>query len=724
MDDRQVKNLIEQMVNGLDSGNDSHGINRNEDSNRIKEFIDKLPGGFLIYKANGDEEIIYANKALIRIFKCDTVEEFKELTGNSFKGVVYREDLQEVEKSIKEQIERSQDELDYVEYRILCKDGTIRLVEDYGHYVRTSHLGDIFYVFISEATEKINHRISERSALIKEKNEKELKLKNLIEDYDKERSLISQEHLRRLEVIEGLSVNYESILYADLDTDKVLPYRLSTRLNKQFENKFQPRSYLWLIEDYAECWVHPEDRKYVKEKLSPSYIRTVLGENKTFYLNFRCIENNETKYLQLRLVDVGNCGHIAQVVMGYRCVDEEVLQEMKQKKLLEDALNSARVANIAKNSFLSNMSHDMRTPLNAIFGYTALARKNTKNPRAVDKYLNKIETAGKQILDLVSKVLEISYLETQDFHIAENPCNICDIANDIYKTVLPQAAEKNISVSLDCNSVEHANVFTDSEKLSQVLLQLAGNAVKFTEDGGNIELSIEEQQSNSDEYATFRFIMKDTGIGMEKEFLKRIFEPFERENTTTNSGVFGSGLGLTIAKHIIEMMGGDIAIESEVGKGSTFTVTLSFRLQNKQKKRSSDNKNSTDDLRGRKILLVEDNEINLEIEREMLEDIGIIVDTAEDGKKAVEKIAAADCGEYALVLMDIQMPVMDGRDATREIRKLGGGKGEIPIIALSANAFESDKRASLESGMDDHLSKPIDIPVLLQTVSKVLKTRN
>ena len=724
MKDERVESLVEQMINGMnDKGNPSTANNQN-DVIRIREFIDKLPGGFLIYKAHGKEEIIYANKALCRIFRCDTLDEFLELTGGSFKGLVYYEDLKEVEASIDAQISHSHDDMDYVEYRILGKDGKIRWVEDYGHFVHSQVYGDIYYVFISEATDKINRRTAERASLIKEKNDIEKKLLSNIEEYDEERKLIQREHLQRLEVIETLSVNYDSILYADLDADKILPYRLSTRLNKQFDSRYKTVNYLWFIEDYVKSWVHPDDRALVREKLAPAYIRKKLNEDQTFYLNFKVIENKEIKYLQLRLVNAASGGRVSQIAMGYRRVDEEVLQGMKQKQLLEDALNSARISNVAKNTFLSNMSHDVRTPLNAIFGYTSLAHKSADDPSSVNKYLDKIERAGKQILELVDRVLEISYIETQEFHIDERPCNVNFIADDVYKTILPQAKKKNISVTLDCSSVEQPDVFADKDKLNQILMQVAGNAVKFTEDGGKISLSVEEQESSLGEYATFRFIMKDTGIGMEKDFLKRIFEPFERENTTTTSGVFGSGLGLTIAKHIIEMMGGDIEVESEVGKGSTFTVTLCFRLQGKQKKHKSNKDDADGDLTGKKILLVEDNEINLEIERDMLEDIGIIVDSAENGKIAVEKVAAAECGEYALVLMDIQMPVMDGREATREIRKLEGGKGDVPIIALSANAFESDKRQSLESGMDDHLTKPIDIPVLLEAVAEVFKSRN
>lgn len=215
-------------------------------------FMEEMPGGFLIYHADGDEQIIYANKALLRIFQCDTLKEFRELTHNSFKGIVHPGDLEEVEQSIIEQVNASQYDLDYVEYRIIRKDGEVRWAEDYGHFIHSDSVGDIFYVFITDATDKKKKHMEERASLINEREQKEKKLQNVIEKYDKEIKLINREHLRRLEVIEGLSINYESILYADMDSDKIMPYRLSSRNKLQFGNKLQVRSFLWYVSDYID----------------------------------------------------------------------------------------------------------------------------------------------------------------------------------------------------------------------------------------------------------------------------------------------------------------------------------------------------------------------------------------------------------------------------------------------------------------------------------------
>ncbi len=686
------------------------------------KFMDEMPGGFLIYHADDNEQIIYANKALLRIFQCSTLQEFRKITNNSFQGIVYPEDLDEVEQSIKEQISASQYDLDYVEYRIIRKDGSLRWIEDYGHYIYSEFAGGIFYVFIGDATEKKKKHLEEKATILNERLQNEQKLQSLIEEYDKEIKLINQEHLRRLEVIEGLSINYESILYADLDTDKILPYRLSSRNSPQFGNKMQARGYLWYTSEYIEEWVHPDDRQMVSVITSPGCIREKLLNHKTFYVNYRIIDNGEIQYLQLRVVNVGNKNHISQIVMGYRSVDEELRREMEQKQMLEEALNNADLAITAKNTFLSNMSHDMRTPLNAIFGYTVLARKYTSNSEAVEDYLEKIESSGRQLLDLIDKVLEISWTETNDVQLEELECNLCDIMQDLYNMLLPQAQKKNINLSVNSSRLMHYDVFSDPGKLKQLFMHLSNNAIKYTEYGGRVDVSLVELERLPNDHIVCQFTVEDTGIGIGEEFLEHIFEPFEREKNTTLSGVHGTGLGLTIVKNITEMMGGRIEVKSNAGKGSRFTVTLRLRIQEQPLSISNGNEDTLSHLMNHKILLVEDNEINLEIETEILQGLGFVIETAENGSIAVEKIKEAAPGEFALVLMDIQMPVMDGLQATQLIRKIENPDlARIPIIALSANAFESDKKMSIESGMNAHLTKPIDVPLLLETLVKTLK---
>ena len=680
--------MIEEMLPLLVTDDESNFTPEQiESAHKFKRFIDHLPGGFLIYRADKSEEIIYANLALIRMFECETSKEFLEFTHKSFRGLVYSEDYEDVVKSIEQQISGDNGYLDYVEYRILTKKGNMKYVEDYGHFIQTN-VGDIYYVFITDATAKLVKR--------------------------------QLEHLQRMEVIEGLSVNYDSILYVDLDADSIYPYRMSKRLTKQFDGKLHAKNYGEVIEDFIISWVHPDDRERIRNILSPDYIRSKLENNRTYFDNFRCLWGNDVQYMQLRIVDVKNNGHISQVVIGSRNIEEEIKQEMQQKNLVETALKEARLANVAKNTFLSNISHEMRTPLNALFGYLELAKKNAGDKAALDKHLETVNKAGRQLLDIVDKVLEISYLESKDFELKEELCNLEEIADEICAEILPFAEKKKIDFAIEHSGVGHPEVYTDREQLKQILHNIIDNAVKYTGRGGKVKFTIGENPSSSSDFATFRFVVQDTGTGIAKESLEKIFEPFEREHDSTHSGVFGSGLGLAIAKQIVDSMGGTIAAESQVGAGSTFTVTLSFKL--------AENKETTVDLdevenfiKGKKILVVEDNELNLEIATELLEDLGTIVESAENGKIAVDKMSVAKPDEYLFVLMDIQMPVMDGWQATEGIRNLPDpGVANIPIIALSANAFDSDKRTSAKNGMNAHLNKPLDIPILLGAIRRTV----
>ncbi|MCH5164979.1 MAG: response regulator [Clostridiales bacterium] len=681
----------------------------------IKSFVDELPSGFLIYSADEQEKIIYANKALLKIYNCESYSEFLEFTGGSFRGIVHPDDLEQVEQSIIDQINTSEDKIDYVEYRIIRKDGAIRWAEDYGHLTHSKVHGDFYYVFINDATEKVTRRMLETATIINEGKVKQQELQNLIDLYDKER-------LQRLKVIEGLSVNYDSILYADLDTNTVLPYRLSSRLERQFEQQLQVLDLQWFLDDYVNVWVHPDDRATVAEKTSPDYMRKTLKESDTYYLNYKAVQNGETRFIQLRIVNVGDRENVSQVVIGCRNVDEEIMFEMKQKQLLEVALNNAKLAEIAKNTFLTNMSHDMRTPLNAVFGYLALAKNKISSGEDVLPYLDKIQTAGEQILELIEKVLEMSSRSAQDNAVTESPCNIIELMNETYDAMKGQAEQKNIAFTLNTDSVTHSDVYLDKHKLLQALHHIIGNALKYTDTGGKIDITVKEKASdNSGQFSAYTFEVTDTGVGIKRPLLKRIFDPFFRERDTTSSGIFGTGLGLTISKQLMEAMGGDITAKSKVGKGSTFTISLSLRRQTTQAAEPTDNSDTVKIPEGKKILIVEDNEINLEIEEELLQDLGFLTDSAPDGSVAVEKIKNSKDGEYALILMDIQMPVMDGRTATEEIRKLKNpAHAHIPIIALSANALESDKRESIAVGMNEHLAKPINIPILLDAIRKAL----
>lgn len=689
-----------------------------------RRIIDEMPGGFFIYRADDEEEILYANRALFRIFNCDTLEEFQKLTGNSFKGMVHSDDLEEVEASIKEQIAVSKYDLDYVEYRIIQKGGQIRWIEDYGHFIHSDLLGDVFYVFVGDATEKHRRQMEREAALQSEKEKIEQKLRKKLNAYGRKLEIINQEQLRRLELIEGLSIDYESILYVDIDAGILQPYQISKRIHDSFKNRcyvYEFSEFSWFGSHYIEKWVYEEDKEYFARVTDLKYIVDKLSKQKVYHVNYRIIQNGKIRYLQLCIVNVGSIKGSAQTVIGCRNIDDEIRHEMEHNKILEEALNHAKASNRVKDIFLANMSHDIRTPMNAIVGFTALAKVHMKNAEKLTGYLGKIEESGRHLLQLLDDVLELSRLESNKIHIEDTECDLYEVAGEVQKVIQPQAEEKGLMLLLELDAMPHHVVYGDKQYLVQLLLRIAGNAVKYTESGGSITISIVEQKTSHD-FASYQFIVEDTGIGISESFLEHIFEPFERQKNTTMSGVYGTGLGLTIVKNIVEMMGGTIEVSSAAGRGSRFIVTLSLRLYDKAKVPDEQpvSREVPKQTSG-KILLVEDNEINLEIETELLTDFGFQVETAVNGSIAVEKLRNSKAGEYSLVLMDIQMPVMDGYSAARAIRGLEEPSlANIPIIALSANTFEEDQKKSMESGMNAHLGKPIHIQQFFDTIKEII----
>ncbi len=689
----------------------------------MKRFVDRMPGGFFAYHADEKEEIIYANQAMVRLLGCDTLEEFRAWTGNSFRGLVHPEDLEEVEDSIREQIAHSSFDLDYVEYRVITRDGQIRWIDDYGHFIHGETVGDVFYVFAGDATEKKNRLREEQESILEEKRRREGALQAKLEEYDQELEKDRQEQLRRLEVIEGLSVDYESIFYVNLEQDRIKAYRLSNRFAARFPEGARVKAFTGFDSQYISDWVYPEDRGLVEGVSTPEFIREKLAGDRTFYVNYRVLKDGKPMYMQLRIVDVGNEETVSQVVFGYRNIDKEVRRDMEQAQLLMETLREAKLANNAKSRFLSNMSHDIRTPMNAIMGFAALARKNLENREKLTEYLDMISASGEELLQLLNDVLEISRIESDQMEVKEEECSLTRLLRQSQKEIFVRAAAKKITLSLDISGLRHDTVWADGEKLGQILSYLADNALKYTRENGKVTITVTEQDALQDNYFAYQLVVEDNGIGISADFLEHIFDPFEREKNTTFSGIHGTGLGLTITKKLVDRMGGSISVTSVPGKGSRFVVRIPMRAAEmcgetdvKEAGRAGT------DAAPKRILLVDDNDINLEIEAQMLTDAGFLVETAGDGRAAYETVRQSRAGEYDLILMDIQMPVMDGYDAARAIRGIQDSElSGIPIIAVSANAFEEDRRKALESGMNAHLPKPLDMAQLFEVMGKFLR---
>jgi CheY-like chemotaxis protein/nitrogen-specific signal transduction histidine kinase len=408
---------------------------------------------------------------------------------------------------------------------------------------------------------------------------------------------------------------------------------------------------------------------------------------------------------------------------------EREAEREKQRRELQEALDAAKSANNAKTVFLSNMSHDIRTPMNAIIGFSTLAAKHIDHKERVEDYLSKISSASNHLLSLINDVLDMSRIEGGRIHLEEERCSLQELIRNLSGIISSDLQAAELEFSVDIRNVTDDIVFCDRLRLNQVLLNLLGNAIKFTQPGGAIQLSLTEYAKEDSETASYEFRVTDTGIGMSEEFLEHVFEPFEREQTSTVSGIQGTGLGMTISKNIVEMMGGTITVLSRKNRGSEFTVTIPMKkaggLWPGQTTCDAEQPVLPDEkqrqLQGQRVLLVEDNALNREIAADLLGEAGLQVEEAEDGSIAVDLLQKKGAGYYQLVIMDVQMPVMDGYTAARTIRAFKDPElAGIPIIAMTANAFEEDKQKALAAGMNAHLPKPIEPELLLETLEKIL----
>ncbi len=666
----------------------------------IEQFAEAIPGGFFIYHADGDEELIYFNRAMLRIFGCDTKEEFIAHVNNSFKGIVHPDDLDEVEKSIIQQISSNKHSLDYVEYRIIQKDGTLRWIEDYGHFIHSEVYGDIFYVFIDDATDRLMKRLADMEEI-------NLEL----------RRAYSQEEQFQRALLHDAAAFFE----IDLETDEFTApgaQLLGDDMAGIFDSKTIPRfkKHSEYVEYCAGHAVSSEKEQFL-EFFNPGRLK-------------KCYENGELEQVYNAWINDDFCserffrfilllgrseatGHTVALSIA-----KDITNAVEHRKILEDAWKQAEIANVARNTFLNNISHDIKTPLNGILGYTDLMVRHIDNKEALLEYIEKIRLCSEQLNSICDESLEITNMESGKVVLKNEKCALTDILDELERKCRLKAEAKHLRFSSGGRDITHSLIIADSVHLRNILWQIMDNAVKYTPEGGEVIFSVSELQDAPKGRARYQFVVKDTGKGIHKEFLGKLFKPFERENDSTHSGVFGVGLGLPVAKNLVDLMGGSIHAESSPGKGSVFTVRLTFKLQNQEaaEERPFDRKV---DLSGKRILLVEDNEINREITEDFLNSMGFYVDTAVDGADALDKVKLSK--PYDVVLMDIQMPVMNGYESARAIRQLEDPVlAGVPIIALSADAFAVSQEKSIEAGMNAHCPKPINVESLCSMISKIL----
>ncbi|MCI9188016.1 MAG: response regulator [Lachnospiraceae bacterium] len=787
----------------------------------LETLFTTIDCGVICHSLDG-RQIISINSAALKILGYNSREELLADGFDMVASSVAEEDREVLQESI-EDLKKEGDSVS-VEYRIRHKNGDILHIM--GNIKLLRENGELFYQrFLLDCTaQKLQEKKNER---------------------------------RQMELVRALSIDYSLVCYFDLDTGAGRLLR-NDETEHMFDRVFEGDI---ILEEsmgrYIQDFVHEEDREMVKQASSREGIRHELEEKLQLYVTYRAVRDGCTKYFQVKAVRAGEWDENRGIVLGFRSVDDEIRNEIEQKRLLEDALLQANRASKAKSTFLSNMSHDIRTPMNAIVGFTALAITHIEQREQVEEYLKKIMTSGNHLLSLINDVLDMSRIESGKIHLDEKPCSLPDILHGLRNILQADINAKQLELYMDAVDVWDEEIFCDKLRLNQVLLNLLSNSVKYTGAGGIVSMRVTEKPGAPEGYADYEFVIKDTGIGMSKEFVEHIFEPFEREESSTISGIQGTGLGMAITKNIVDMMNGTIEVKSEQGVGTEFRASFTFKLNEVSKEPCTiaklkngralvvdDDFNTCDSVsymlqqigmraewtlsgkeavlrtrqalmrgdsycvyiidwllpdmngvevtrrirkemgdevpvivltaydwsdiedeakeagvtafcskplflselrsclqsvinaeaeppeekvekvshqRTGRILLAEDVELNQEIAVAILGDAGFTTEVARNGQEAVEMMRRSQSGYYQLVLMDVQMPVMNGYEAAKAIRKLEDRElASIPIIAMTANAFEEDKKEALACGMNGHIAKPIDTVVLFQTLDQVL----
>ncbi len=525
---------------------------------------------------------------------------------------------------------------------------------------------------------------------------------------------------KRLQIINALGQAYSIILLLNIKKNMLEVIKFSDGVGHNIRKEDLSNA---LRKEYIENMIAPSFQKNYMAFTDISTMESRLKEHDSI----SCISQTIKGAWMRSMIVPQKCdekGNLSTVLLAISDVTEEKEHELEQDRILRNALSSAEHANRAKTAFLNNMSHDIRTPMNAIIGFTSLAAEHLDDREIIRDYLEKISTSGKHLLSLINDVLDMSRIESGSVKIEKTNVYLPDVLENLKTIILESVHAKQQKLLIKQQDVVHEDIITDKLRLTQVLLNIISNAVKFTPVGGTIHILVEEKASQKAGYAVYSFCIKDNGIGMSKEFQEHVFDSFARERTVTESGITGTGLGMAITKNIVDLMGGTIHLTSKQGEGSEFIVTLECELADKtvQDKQSSCPKAEKKhlDYSGKKVLLVEDNELNREIATEILKSLGLKVDYAADGMEAVEIMSSEAGNQYDMIFMDIQMPKMDGYTATREIRTLKDTKkANVPIIAMTANAFDEDRKKAIKAGMNGHIAKPIDVNVILQNLDRI-----
>ena len=521
--------------------------------------------------------------------------------------------------------------------------------------------------------------------------------------------------------VEALSAGYSYICLINLETGDV--ELIKGNNIPGLNGRYTQIDYNILLEQVNRLITEPFRQSSVEFYDSTTIAKRLEGKNSLFHT---CERTDGTWILSMIVPQkYDENGRVVSVLLANRDFTEEKKRELEQEEALRQEKIKAEKANEAKSIFLFNMSHDIRTPMNAILGYSQLMKKELTNPKLVH-YQEMIEQSSQLLLSIINNVLDMARVESGKMELDENYEVVGNITQLVCGAFAAEASKKNIELNKIVN-VEHKHIITDSTKMQEILSNLISNAIKYTSAGGKVTIDTRELPYDKEGYTLIQTKVSDTGIGMSEEFLPSLFELFTRERNTTLSKIPGTGLGMAIVKNLVDLMNGSIEVESELGKGSTFTITIPHKIANKDyTNRNIESSNEFDiDFKGKRILLAEDNELNAEITTTILSEMGFEVKTVEDGILCVNEMQHQPANTYDLILMDIQMPNMDGYKATDCIRHLSQPeKANIPIIAMSANAFEEDKKKAFDVKMNDYITKPIDFQKMEEVLKHILSKKD
>ena len=521
--------------------------------------------------------------------------------------------------------------------------------------------------------------------------------------------------------VEALSAGYSYICLINLETGDV--ELIKGNNIPGLNGRYTQIDHNILLEQVNRLIIEPFRQSSVDFYDSTTIAKRLEGKNSLFHT---CERADGTWILSMIVPQkYDENGRVVSVLLANRDFTEEKKRELEQEEALRQEKIKAEKANEAKSIFLFNMSHDIRTPMNAILGYSQLMKKELTNPKLVH-YQEMIEQSSQLLLSIINNVLDMARVESGKMELDENYEVVGNITQLVCGAFAAEASKKNIELNKIVN-VEHKHIITDSTKMQEILSNLISNAIKYTSAGGKVTIDTRELPYDKEGYTLIQTKVSDTGIGMSEEFLPSLFELFTRERNTTLSKIPGTGLGMAIVKNLVDLMNGSIEVESELGKGSTFTITIPHKIANKDyTNKNIESSHELDiDFKGKRILLAEDNELNAEITTTILSEMGFEVKAVEDGILCVNEMQHQPANTYDLILMDIQMPNMDGYKATDCIRHLSQlEKANIPIIAMSANAFEEDKKKAFDVKMNDYITKPIDFQKMEVVLKHVLSKKD